>query len=54
MDKIPPIDIHGLVLALYVDKCVDISIARCWVQQLKQAAVGEATMCDQARSERPG
>jgi len=51
MDKIPPIDIHHLVQAVYGDNCVAVNTVRCGVQQFKQEAVGEATMCDQARSE---
>jgi len=51
MDKIPPIDIHHLVQAVYGDNCVAVNTVRCGVQQFKQEAVGEATMCDHARSE---
>jgi transposase len=50
--KIPSIDIHPCMQALYMDKCVDISTVTHWVQQFEQE-VGEAGLCDQKRSGRP-
>ena len=39
--------------AIYGDKCVDVSTVSHWVWQFKQAEVGEASLCDKARSGRP-
>jgi hypothetical protein len=35
-EKMPPINIHHLMQAVYGDKCVDDSTVRCWVRQLSK------------------
>ena len=44
MHKIPPIDIHCHIQAVYGDKCVDVSTVSCWVQQFEQEEVGEVVV----------
>ena len=39
--------------AVYRDKCIDISTVIQWVWQFKQEKVGEASLCDKARSGMP-
>ena len=48
----PPIDIHRRMQAVYGGKCVIASTVRRSVRKFKQE-VGEASLCDQARSVRP-
>jgi len=38
-EKIPPIDIHCCMQAVYGDKCVDVSTVRHWVWPFKQEEV---------------
>jgi len=47
--KIPPINIHRHMQAVYGDKCVNVSTIRHWVQHFKQDEVGEVSMFDKAR-----
>jgi len=35
-EKTPPISIHHHMHAVYGNKCVDISTAKCWVWQFNQ------------------
>jgi len=30
--KVPPIEIHRLMQAIYGDQCVDVNTVRCWVR----------------------
>ena len=39
--------------AVHGDKCADISTIRRLVREFKQEEVGEASLCDKARSGRP-
>ena len=48
-EKISPIDIHHHMQAVYRDKCVDVSKARCRVHQFKQEEVGKTSLCDKVR-----
>jgi len=41
-EKIPPISIHHHMHAVYGNKCVDVSTARCWVWQFKQKVRGSS------------
>jgi hypothetical protein len=47
-----PIDIHRRMQAVYGEKCVIASTVRRSVRKFQQE-VGEASLCDQARSVRP-
>jgi hypothetical protein len=40
MEKIPPINIHCRMQAVYGDKCDDVSTVRCWVWEFQQEEVG--------------
>jgi len=51
VEKIPPIDVHHHMQAVYGDKRVDVS-TDIWVWHLKQE-VEEASLCDKAMSGRP-
>ena len=35
MEKVPPIEIHRQMQAVYCDQCVDVSTVRCSVRRLK-------------------
>ena len=39
-EKVPPIEIHGRMQAVYGDQCVDVSTVRCWVRQFKDGELG--------------
>jgi len=47
-EKNSSLDIHHCMQAVYGDKCVDISIVRCWVQEFQQEEMGEAWLCGEA------
>jgi hypothetical protein len=51
-EKIPPIDVHRHMQAVYGDKCVDVCTVRLWVWHFEQEVV-EASLYDKARSGRP-
>ena len=40
-EKVPPIEIHRWMQAVYGDKCVDVSAVRCWVRRLKDGELGQ-------------
>ena len=50
--KVPPIEIHRLMQAVYGDQCVDVSTVRCWVRRFKDGELGQADFSDKTRSER--
>jgi len=35
-EKVPPIEIHRRMQAVYDDRCVDVSTVRRWVRRLKR------------------
>jgi len=41
-EKVPPIEIHRRIQAIYGDQCVDVSTVRHWVKQFKDGEVGQA------------
>jgi NAD(P)H-flavin reductase len=47
-EKVPPIEIHRQMQAIYGDQCVGVSTVSCWVRQCKDGEVGQADMCDKA------
>jgi hypothetical protein len=53
VEKIPPIDVHCCMQAVYGDKCVNVSTVIHWVQQFRQEEVEEASLCDKPQSGRP-
>ena len=51
--KVPPIEIHRRMQAVYGDQCVDVSTVRRWERRFKDAELGQADLSDQTRSGRP-
>ena len=39
-EKVPPIEIHRQMQAIYGDQCVDVSTVRCWVMRFKDGELG--------------
>jgi len=52
MEKVPPIEIHRQMQAVYGDQCVDVSTVRCWVRRFKDGELGQADLSDKTRSGR--
>jgi hypothetical protein len=44
MEKVPPIEIHRRMKAVYGDQCVDVSTVRRWVRQFKDGEVGQTDL----------
>jgi len=51
-EKVPPIEIHRRMQAVYGDLCVDVSTVRCWVRRFKDGELGQADLGDKTRSGR--
>jgi len=51
--KVPPIEIHRQMQAIYGDQCVDVSTVRHWERQFKDGELGQADLSDKTRSGRP-
>jgi hypothetical protein len=45
-EKVPPLEIHRQMQAVYGDQCVDVSTVRCWVRWFKDGEVGQADLSD--------
>jgi len=52
-EKVPLIEIHRRMQAVYGDKCVDVSTVRRWVRWFKDGELGQADLSDKTRSGRP-
>ena len=39
-EKVPPIEIHRRMQAVYGDQCVDVSTVRRWVRRFKDGELG--------------
>ena len=52
-EKVPPIEIHRRMQAVYGDQCVDVSTVRRWVRRYKDGELGQADLSDKTRSGRP-
>jgi len=48
-EKVPPIEIHRRMQAVYGDQCVDVSTVRCWVRRFKDGELGKADLGDKTR-----
>jgi len=48
-DKIPPIEIHRRMQAVYGDQYVVVSTVRRWVRQFKDGECGQADLNDKTR-----
>ena len=44
--KVPPIEFHRLMQAVYGDQCVDVSTVRRWVRRFKDGELGQADLSD--------
>ena len=52
-EKVPPIEIHRRMQAVYGDQCFDVSTVRRWVRRFKDGELGQADLSDKTRSGRP-
>jgi len=52
-EKVPPIEIHRRMKAIYGDQYVDVSTVRRWVRRFKDGELGQADLSDKTRSGRP-
>ena len=52
-EKVPPIEIHRQMQAVYGDHCVDVSTVRRWVRRFKDGGLGQTDLSDKTRSGRP-
>ena len=52
-EKVPPIEIHRRMQAVYGDQCVDVSTVRRWVRRFKDGELGQADLSDKILSGRP-
>ena len=48
-EKVPPIEIHRRMHAIYGDQCVDVSTVRRWVSRFKHGELGQADFSDKPR-----
>ena len=53
VEKVPPIEVHRRMQAIYGDQCVDVSTVRRWVRRFKDGELGHADLSDKTRSGRP-
>jgi len=51
--KVPPIETHRQMQAIYGDQCVDVSTVRRWVRRFKDGELGQRDLSDKTRSGRP-
>jgi len=47
--KVPPIEIHRRMQAVYGDQCVDVSTVTRWVRRFKDGELGQAGLSDKTR-----
>ena len=52
-EKVPPIEIHRRIQAVYCDQCVAVSTVRHWVRRFKDGELEQADLSDKTRSGRP-
>jgi transposase len=52
-EKVPQIEIHRRMQAVYSDQCVDVSTVRRWVRRFRDGELGQADLSDKTRSGRP-
>jgi len=48
-EKVPPIEIHRRMQAVYGDQCVDVSRVRRWIKRFKDGEMGQADLSDKTR-----
>jgi hypothetical protein len=47
-DKVPAIEIHRRMQAVYGDQCADVSTVRRWVRRFKDGELGQADLSEKA------
>ena len=52
-EKVPPIEFHRRMQAVFGDHCVDVSTVRRWVRRFKFGEFGQADLSNKTRSGRP-
>ena len=50
--KVPSIEIHRRMKAVYGDQRVDVSTVRCWIWRFKDGELGQANLSDRTRNGR--
>ena len=45
-EKVPPVEIHRRMQAVYDDQCVDVSTVRRWVRRFKDGELRQADLSD--------
>jgi len=48
-EKVPQIEIHRRMRAVYGDQCVDVSTVRRWLRRFKNGKLGQADLSDKTR-----
>ena len=52
-EKVPPIEIHRRMQAVYSDQCVDVSTVRRWVRGFRDGELGQTDLSEKTRRIRP-
>jgi len=52
-EKVPPIEVHRRMQAVYGDQRIDVSTVRHWVRRFKDGELGHADLGDKTQSGRP-
>jgi len=52
-EKVPPIEVHRWMQAVYGDHFVDVSTVRRWVRRFKDGELGQVDLSDKTQSGRP-
>jgi len=53
-EKVPPIEIHRRMQAVYGDQCADVSTVRCWVRRFKDGELGQTDLSYKTRISKTG
>jgi hypothetical protein len=49
VEKVPPIEIHRRMQAIYCEECVVVSTVRRWVRRFKDGELGQADLSDKTQ-----
>jgi len=49
VEKVPPIEIHRQMKAVYGDHCVDVSTVRRWVKWFRDGELGQADLSEKTQ-----
>jgi len=53
VEKVPAMEIHRRMQAVFGDQCVDVSTVRHWVRRFEDGELGQAVLSDKTQSGRP-